>query len=429
MNRRMTSLFSALEALLVVGIGIGIPLVPLTIMWAVQYGLQIDWVVFWRASVDIWLAGSGADIIFTLEPAVAAAVGFPEATPFPVTIAPLGLALLTVLLGVRAGRRIAETPYRMLGLVVSIATFGVLALVVTLTALHPLARPSIVQGTLAPTLAFALGALGGARPWRRQADERRPLGIPVLDRMLGWLRDWFATRNDRGERLAALRDPHTVAWVSAAIRAGAASAAAVIAVASVLVAGLLMTSYAQVIALYESVHGGLLGGITLTAGQLAFLPNVVIWAAAWILGPGFAIGTGSSVTPLGTSLGPVPAIPMLGALPTGDLSFGFLGLLVPILAGYLIGAMLRPRLVRALGDDFRQRWLCAAGAGAGIVAGILLGLLAAVSSGSAGPGRLVEVGPNPLFVGLVAALEIGTAVVLGLLAAGVTRRVREMSAR
>ena len=41
MNRPLTALFAALEALLVVGIGIGIPLVPLTILWAAQYGLQI----------------------------------------------------------------------------------------------------------------------------------------------------------------------------------------------------------------------------------------------------------------------------------------------------------------------------------------------------------------------------------------------------
>ena len=112
MNRPLTALFAALEALLVVGIGIGIPLVPLTIMWAAQYGLQIDWLVFWRASVDIWLLGSGADIRMTLDPAVATAAGFVGAeTPFVLTIAPLGFALLTVLLGVRAGRRVAETPY------------------------------------------------------------------------------------------------------------------------------------------------------------------------------------------------------------------------------------------------------------------------------------------------------------------------------
>ena len=416
MNRRMTSLFSALEALLVVGIGIGIPLVPLTIMWAVQYGLQIDWVVFWRASADIWLAGSGADIIFTLDPAVAAAVGMPAAAPFPVTIAPLGFALLTVLLGVRAGRRIAETPYRMLGLAVSLATFGLLALAVTLTALHPAARPSIVQGTLAPTFAFALGAVGGLWSSPARSEGAR---APLESSRFGGLRGRFAGWTPRwSSGWAMLRNPRQLAVAASALRAGAASAAAVVAVASVLVAGLLVTSYAQVIALYESVHGGLLGGIALTVGQLAFLPNVVIWAAAWLVGPGFAIGTGSAVSPLGTSLGPVPAIPMLGALPAGDLALGFLGLLVPVLAGFLIGVASRPRLLLALGDDRRLRWFGAAGAGTGVTAGVVLGFLAWFSAGAAGPGRLVDVGPNPWLVGLFAAIEIGAAVTLGLLVAG-----------
>ena len=52
MNRPTTALFAALEALLVAAIGIGIPLVPLTVLWATQYDLQIDWAVFFNRSRD-----------------------------------------------------------------------------------------------------------------------------------------------------------------------------------------------------------------------------------------------------------------------------------------------------------------------------------------------------------------------------------------
>jgi len=45
----------------------------------------------------------------------------------------------------------------------------------------------------------------------------------------------------------------------------------------------------------------------------------------------------------------------------------------------------------------------------------VLGLLTWAASGSAGPGRLGEVGASPLLVGLIAALEIAVAVTLGLL--------------
>jgi hypothetical protein len=91
MNRSLTSLFAAFEALLVVAIGIGISLAPLTILWGVQYGFGPDWWGFWRAAVDIWLLGHGVDVTITLDAAVAAATGFPAAAaPFPITVAALG---------------------------------------------------------------------------------------------------------------------------------------------------------------------------------------------------------------------------------------------------------------------------------------------------------------------------------------------------
>jgi hypothetical protein len=38
MNRMLSALFSALEAVIVVAVGLAIPLVPLTILWGAQYG-------------------------------------------------------------------------------------------------------------------------------------------------------------------------------------------------------------------------------------------------------------------------------------------------------------------------------------------------------------------------------------------------------
>jgi hypothetical protein len=391
MNRPLTALFAALEALLVVGIGVGISLVPLTILWAVQYGLQIDWIVFWRASVDIWLLGNGGDLYITLDRVTAASVGFPGAdAPFLLSLAPLGFALLTTLFGVRAGRRIGETPHPIVGTVAALGAFALLALGLTLSALYPLARPSIWQGTLVPTVFFALGiAIGLSR------------GRSIAARM--------------SARFRSL-PTHLVEVAALSFRAGAASAAAVVTTAALAVAGLMVVSYASIIALYESAHAGVLGGVTLTIGQLAFLPNLVIWAASWLVGPGFVIGTGSAVSPLGTSLGPIPTIPILGALPTGDFAFGFLGLLVPVLAGFLVGAAIRPRLLRVLGEAPRGRMLAVAGLGIALSSGVVLGLLAWASAGSVGPGRLVDVGPSPLRVAAFAALEIGIAATIGLFA-------------
>jgi hypothetical protein len=121
LNRQLTVLFAAFEAVLVAAIGIAVPLVPLTLLWGIQYGLAIDWTVFWRAAVDVWLLGHGVDVTMTLDPATAALLGFPGAgAPVTLTIAALGFAMLTLLLGVRAGRRVAETRHRLLGLIVSL---------------------------------------------------------------------------------------------------------------------------------------------------------------------------------------------------------------------------------------------------------------------------------------------------------------------
>lgn len=397
MNRSLTALFAALEALLVVAIGVGIPLVPLTILWAFQYGLQVDWIVFWRAAADIWLLGSGVDVRMTLDPTIATALGFPAAgDPFVLTIALLGFGLLTVLLGARAGRRIGETPHNTTGIVAAIVTFGILSFAVTLSTLFAAARPSLWQGTLLPTLVFSVGLGIGVS---LSARHRPPT-------VAGW-----------GERHArAVIDGWRAdvrAILSAALRAGTAAGAIVVAASALLVAALVLAGYAKIVSLYEGLHAGVLGGIALTVGQLAILPNVVLWASSWLVGPGFAIGTGSSVTPFATSLGPVPAIPVLGALPAGEFSWGYLGVLIPVLAGFLVALVVRPRLVAVVGRS--PVALVVGGLAIGVVGGIVLGLLAWFSSGAAGPGRLVDVGPSPWLVGAFAALELAIPAVVALL--------------
>ncbi len=399
MNRPLTALFAAFEALLVVGVGVGIPLVPLTLLWAVQYGFAVDWADFWRASADTWLAGHGVDLQITLDSALAASLGVAEGTAFPVTIAALGFALLTVLLALRAGRRVGETRYRGTGALAALATFALLTTAVTLSAVHPLVRPSIVQGILLPTLVFAVSfAIGLERTRRAEGDDN---GSSIRD----WIADWA---------------PAVRGLVRTALLGGTTAVAAILAVSGVLVAVLVGVSYAQVITLYESLHAEVVGGAALTLGQLAFLPNVVVWAASWLVGPGFAIGAGSSVSPVATALGPVPSIPLLGAVPTADLPFGFLGLAVPVVIAFLVGALLYARVADDLDDS--PLWIAGTGLAIGAVGGLLLGLLAWWSSGAAGPGRLAQVGPDPLPVALFAALEIGLAATAGLFAA--SRRTR-----
>jgi hypothetical protein len=392
-TRRLTALFSGLEALLVLAIGVAVPLVPLTIVWAAHFGFAPEWPVFWRAAVDVWLLGHGVDVVFTLDPLLAAGLGLPAAgDPVKVTIALLGFALLTLLLGARAGGRIAETGHRLLGSAVAVGLFAGGSLGVTWTALHAAARPSLAQGAILPAAVFGAGVLIGVLRARRGDGTGR---------LARWLDD---------------RPPLLRAGAGAALRAGIGAVAITVAVASVLVALLFVVRFADMIGLYETLHTEVVGGIALTAGQLALLPNLILWAAAWLVGPGFALGVGSHVSPVGTALGPIPALPVFGALPTGDSAFGFAGVLVPVVAAFFVGVAVRPALARALGPVGPLAVLGVAAAG-GAVGGLLLGVLAAASGGAAGPGRLAEVGPDPVAVGLVAALEFALGIGIGLAAA------------
>lgn len=407
MNRQLTAVFAALEALLVVGIGVGLTLVPLSLLWAFEYGLQLDWAIFWRIAADAWLVGHGVDIRLVLDEATAALVDFEGLSePFEIGIAALGFAALTFAMATRTGRRIAETPHRSVGLLAAVIVFAGLALAVTASASHDAAQPSLVQGVVLPTLVFVVGLVTGAERARRRiraargqdarpaASRSGPLLAPLLDRLPG--------------------DVRTV--ITTAARGALIAVVAVLTVSAVACAALIAVGYAEIITLYQGVHAGALGGIALSLGQLAFAPNFVVWAASWFVGPGFAIGTGSSVGPLGTALGPVPVVPILGAVPVEAPAFGFLGILVPVLAGFVAGVAIRPALVAVLGDRPSLPMQLITGASIGLLGGALMGLLALASGGAAGPGRLVDVGPDPLLVAAFAALEFGIAAIVGVLA-------------
>lgn len=398
MNRITTALIAALEALVVVAVGIGIPLVPLTILWATTLRMASDWLPFWRGSVDLWLVGHGVDLTVRLPEAVAVTTGLPDAAqPFTISIALLGFALITVLSGLRVGRRAVISGDRMLGVVVAAVTFAVLTALLVLTATAAVARPAPVQAFVLPTLIYVTAMLA-ASEWESQ---RGPVGR----------RDATAVRL----RAAVMQWPTMVrAGIDAAVRGATVAVAGIIGVSAVVVAVMLVTHYATITALYESLQAGILGGIAITLLQLALLPNLVIWAAAWLIGPGFLIGTGTSVAPGGTVLGAVPGLPVLGALPQGEPAIGVLGVLVPIAFGALAGWLAHRRLP----SSATSLHLAGVGAGIGILAGLALGLLAWWSGGAIGPGRLATVGPDPWLVGLLAAAEIAVPAVLALLAAG-----------
>ena len=150
------------------------------------------------------------------------------------------------------------------------------------------------------------------------------------------------------------------------------------------------------------------GGVVLAVAELAYLPNLVVWALAWLTGAGFAVGEGTHFAPDGVVGGALPAVPMLGALPSSDV-VGPATSLVPLVlvaVGAFVGLYVHRRLTP-------QRWwdsaLACAAAAVGTV--VVVTLLVTLASGGIGPDRLAEVGAQGGVVGLLA----GAGVLVGAL--------------
>ncbi|CAD6004048.1 DUF6350 family protein [Agreia sp. COWG] len=414
MNRPFAALLAFLDALLVGALGLGILLVPLTILWLTQFELAVDFAAFWRVAANFWLLGNGVDLLVTIDPTLALRLALTGAgVPFTIGIAPLGIAALTLFLGWRSGRRLADSRHRLLGAATGIVTVGLMGWLVALSATTPVAQPSLLQAALFPALVYAVGmATTLFRTSLFAPAVPRTAADPLVD-ALGII--------ERSALELIGRIPARARAVTAvAFRGGALAAATVMGLAGIVVFVLVLTHYGEIISLYESLQSGLVGGIALTVGQLPIVPNVVVWAASWIVGPGFSLGTGSIVSPLGTQLGLIPALPLLGALPQGIPAVGYAVIVVPVIIGFAIGVVLKPRLV-VDGRDPGPLSLIVAGLGIGIVGASILAVLSVWAGGAAGPGRLADIGAIPGDMWIWSFLELAPSSALGLVV-GLTRR-------
>ncbi|WNB86080.1 DUF6350 family protein [Cellulomonas sp. ATA003] len=203
--------------------------------------------------------------------------------------------------------------------------------------------------------------------------------------------------------------------VPAPVRVGAAAGvmavASLVVVACVVVAAWLLGSRSRVWAVTESLGVDVVGGTVLLLSQLALVPDLVMWALAYVVGPGFAVGAGTHLTSAEVIAGPLPALPLLAALPGSESATGAWSAwwpLLTVIAGAGVGWWVHTRLRR--GQWWHPLVACLTTAAvAGLGAGVLVGL----ASGSAGPGRMTEVGGSGVLVGAAVALGtlIGAAVV------------------
>ncbi|WP_026189337.1 cell division protein PerM [Salinispora mooreana] len=172
--------------------------------------------------------------------------------------------------------------------------------------------------------------------------------------------------------------------------------------------------------LIAAYHTGVAGQAGITLVNLAYAPNAAIWSTSYLLGPGFAVGTDTTVQTSEVTVGALPALPLVAGLPGGPVDGLGAGLLaVPVLVGMVAGWSLTRRVLRSGSNRAREEWgpLLRPAVLAGPVTGLLVGAVAAASAGPLGAGRLAEVGPVPWQVAAVATVVTGAGVLGGVVAA------------
>jgi hypothetical protein len=176
---------------------------------------------------------------------------------------------------------------------------------------------------------------------------------------------WLASRTD--------------AVALAGLRAGALAVVVLLAAGGAVLTVALLASVQTAKDLFASTAPGFGSGLGMALLSVGYLPNAVVATVGFLAGPGFSMGI-VTVSPLDFTGGPVPALPLLAALPEESAPWWPALFAVPVVVGVLVGRRLRDVAPEPLA---RVRAVAVA---AGVVAVVFV-----VLAGSAG-GR-VGVGP------------------------------------
>jgi Family of unknown function (DUF6350) len=360
-------------------------LVPVVLTWATASYSQAPWGQAVQTAAVIWLLAHHTAIAFD-----GGQVGL---MPIGGTLIPLlacwfaGVRLSRTLdpnaAAIRAGvgrKRPALPPLRaMLSLIL-----GYAALVTTVSgfAVANGVRPVVAQAFLGGLVICGVGATTGAAAWLAGGV------LPGLRRIVVRLRLPDPVRRCLRPLALAL----TVHGIGAVVILGTA----------------LVLGWHRILTLQHDVGPGVLGGLVLAVAQVTVVPNLLVWAGAFAAGPGFAVGTGTAVTPGQVQLGPLPTVPVLGALPTpGDLPvWAWAVLALPVLGGLLAGYWIVENGISEVRTTLQDAATTA------LLAGGVWAVLGWLSGGPAGPGRLAQLGPSPWRLGLAVAAEVGAGALL-----------------
>jgi hypothetical protein len=107
-------------------------------------------------------------------------------------------------------------------------------------------------------------------------------------------------------------------------------------ISSIVFGILLLLNISMVKNLTTVLQPGIFGGFLLLLLNILYIPNAVVSTLAYFSGVGFAVGSGTLVSPTSFRLNKIPAMPLLGALPENKSLIALIGVLVIVAAGALL---------------------------------------------------------------------------------------------
>ncbi|MGI9157278.1 MAG: cell division protein PerM [Marmoricola sp.] len=323
-----------------------------------------------RVGADAWLVGHGSHLTF-------GGVDY--------TVVPLGLSVLLAWVAYRAGHwagsssALGEDRELLGGAGLMTCSYVVVAVVTSVVAGTTEVNGSLVLALLGcVVLAGGFGGVGivtGAARWS-----------VVRQQLPGWV--WPVVRASLTTLLGFLVCAGALVTASLLLHIGSAAS---------LISRL-------------GLHTG--DSLMLVVLSALVAPNAVLLGGSYLLGPGFAVGTGTVVSPSVVALGPLPAFPLLAALPSSGATawYGTALMALPVLAAAVSVALVQRRHPVLAWDLAALR-----GLGAGVLAGLAAGLLIGLGGGALGTGRMADIGASVPPVLLAGMLSMGIGGLLGAL--------------